>query len=94
MQVSTSHELDGGRNHFSIGRIKATSRWCGSSGRSLEASKRDAVAALISEAEAYDADAIVELDFEIDDVKGADIDGTRLRRVRATGIAVKFALAA
>jgi uncharacterized protein YbjQ (UPF0145 family) len=94
MQISASQQLDGDRLHFSIGRIKATSRWCGSNGQSLETSRREAVAALIKEAEAYDADAIIGLDFEIDDVKGADIDGTRLRCVRATGIAVKFALAA
>ncbi len=94
MQVSTSQELDGGRQHFSIGRIKATSRWCGSHGQSLEKSRREAVAALIAEAEAYDADAIVGLEFEMDDVKGADIDGTHLQRVRASGIAVKIAQAA
>jgi uncharacterized protein YbjQ (UPF0145 family) len=89
MQVSTSNKLDG-RSHSSIGRIKASSRWSGSNGQSLEAGRRDAVAALISEAEAYDADAIIALDFEMDAVKGADIDGTHLRRVLATGIAVKF----
>lgn len=75
---------------MSIGRIKACSRWSGSINQSLEAGRRDAVAALISEAEAYEADAIIALDFELDDVKGADIDGTYLRRVLATGIAVKF----
>ena len=91
MQVSTAQELDGGRHLLSIGRIKATSRWCGSSGKSLEASRADAVAALISEAQDYDADAIIALDFEMDAVKGADIDGVSLQRVLATGIAVKFA---
>ena len=94
MQVSTSLQLDDGRQHLSIGRIKAASRWCGTSGKSLEASRRDAVAALISEAEEYDADAIIGLEFETDAVKGADIDGTHLRRVRASGIAVKIARAA
>jgi uncharacterized protein YbjQ (UPF0145 family) len=79
---------------MSIGRIKACSRWSGSLNQSLEAGRRDAVAALISEAEAYDADAIIGLNFELDNVKGADIDGTHLRRVLATGIAVKFVQAA
>ena len=46
--------------------------------------------ALIREAQEYDADAIVDLGFEVDGVKRIDIDGTPLRRVAATGIAVKF----
>ena len=49
---------------------------------------------MIREAQEYDADAIIGLDFEVVGVKRADIDGTPLQRIAATGIAVKFAQAA
>ncbi len=50
--------------------------------------------ALISEAQDYDADAIIGLDFEVEGIKSADVDGTPLQRIAVTGIAVKFAEAA
>ena len=46
------------------------------------------------EAAEYGADAVIDVRFEIDDVKGHDIDGVALRRVTATGLAVRFARAA
>jgi hypothetical protein len=39
---------------------------------------------------ASDADAIVSLDFELDSVDCVDIGGAPLRRLAATGIAVRF----
>jgi uncharacterized protein YbjQ (UPF0145 family) len=47
--------------------------------------------ALICEAQEFDADAIIGLDFQVDGIKRADIDGAQWRRVVATGITVKFA---
>jgi hypothetical protein len=94
MQVSRTHELEGGRGHYSIGRIKASAGWRAANAPSGEADRMAAVQALIREAQEYDADAIIGLDFEVDGVKRADIDGTPLQRVAATGIAVKFAEAA
>jgi len=41
---------------------------------------------LIREAQEYDADAIVGLDFEVDGVKRADFDGTHLQRIAATAL--------
>ena len=38
--------------------------------------------------------AVVDVQFEFDDVKGTDVDGVVLRRVTATGLAVRFAQAA
>ena len=55
-----------------------------------EADRLAAVRALIREAEDYEADAIVGLDFELDSVDGVEIGGVPLRRVAATGLAVKF----
>ena len=94
MQVSQSFELEGGRSHYSIGRIKASSAWRAAGAPGSEADRMAAVRALINEAQEYGADAIIGLDFVVDGVTRADIDGTPLQRVAATGIAVKFAQAA
>jgi uncharacterized protein YbjQ (UPF0145 family) len=94
MQVSHTYSLEGGRDHYSIGRIKASSGWRAVNASTAEADRRAAVDALIREAQEYDADAIIGLDFEVDGVKSADIDGTPLQRIAVTGIAVKFAEAA
>ena len=90
MQVSYIDRLEGGRSYRSIGRIKASSCWRGANAPASAADRLAAVRALIREAEDYDADAIVNLDFEVDTVDRADIGGTPLRRFAATGIAVKF----
>lgn len=94
MQVSHTHELEDGRSHYSIGRIKASSGWRTVDSFASEADRQAALRALIREAQEYDADAIIGLDFEIDAIKRADLDGAPLRRIAATGIAVKFAEAA
>jgi uncharacterized protein YbjQ (UPF0145 family) len=90
MQVVHTNKLEGGRGHHPIGRIKASSGWRAVNVSVAEADRLAAVRALIREAEEYDADAIIGLVFEVDGVKCADIDGTSLQRVAATGIAVKF----
>lgn len=94
MQVSHTNELEGGRRHYSIGRIKASRPWRAVNAHGDEADRLAAIEALVREAQEYDADAIVGLDFEVDGVKRADFDGTHLQRIAATGIAVKFAEAA
>jgi hypothetical protein len=94
MQVSQTDELEDGRGHYSIGRIQAATAWRAVQAPVSEADRLAAIRALIREAENYDADAIVGLNFEIDDVRRSDLDGTLLQRVLATGVAVKFALAA
>jgi uncharacterized protein YbjQ (UPF0145 family) len=91
MQVSRSDKFENGRGFHSIGRIKVSSEWRSLDAPIAEADRLTAVRALIREAEDYDADAIVDLVFEINGVKRADIDGVRLQRVVAVGIAVKFA---
>jgi uncharacterized protein YbjQ (UPF0145 family) len=90
MQVSYTSELEGGRDHYSIGRIKAACGWRGINAGNRETDRLAAVQALIREAQEYGADAIISLDFEFHGVKHADIDGTLLQRVAATGIAVRF----
>jgi uncharacterized protein YbjQ (UPF0145 family) len=90
MQVSRTNLLVGGRGHHTIGRIKASSGWRAVNAPAVEADRSAALRALIREAEEYEADAIVGLDFEVDSVSCADIGGAPLQRVAATGIAVKF----
>jgi uncharacterized protein YbjQ (UPF0145 family) len=90
MQVSRANRLEGGRNHRSIGRIKAAAGWRAVDASVNEAERLEAVQALIREAQEYDADAIVGLNFEVDAVKSADIGAVPLQRIAATGIAVKF----
>ena len=62
--------------------------------RAPKSTDRPCLRALVREAEEYGADALVDVNFETDEVAGADIDGVPLTRVVATGSAVRFALAA
>ncbi len=94
MQVTSTNALQGVRIHHSIGRIKASSVWRAASASTAEADRRAAVDALIRKAEDCDADAIVGLDFEVEGITSADVDGIPLQRIAVTGIAVKFAQAA
>jgi hypothetical protein len=90
VEVSYTNRLEGGRRHHSIGRLKASYGWRTIDASAVETDCLAAVRALIREAEEYEADAIIGLDFEVDNVKCVDIGGTPLQRVAATGIAVKF----
>jgi hypothetical protein len=56
--------------------------------------RQAAIEALAREAEEYGADAVIDVRFEVDGVKGPDIEGVALERVTATGLAVRFARAA
>ena len=94
MQVSQTQELEDGRQTRAIGRIKAVGAWSGAAATGGEAEKRAALRALVREAEDCGADAIVGVEFHMDGVMGADIEGVALKRVVATGVAVRFALAA
>jgi hypothetical protein len=90
MQVSYLDRLEGVRRYHSIGRIRAGACWRGANVVASEVDRLAAVQALIREAEDYDADAIVDLNFEFERVDCVDIGGIPLRRVAATGVAVKF----
>jgi uncharacterized protein YbjQ (UPF0145 family) len=81
MQVSRTNELKGGRGYHSIGRIKTSSSWRVSGTHDAEEDRLAALWALISEAQEFDADAIVGLDFEIDAIR--HFDGAPLQRIAA-----------
>jgi uncharacterized protein YbjQ (UPF0145 family) len=93
MQVSFSQALDSKRAQISIGKVKATTGWRAARGLVADFDREIALRALVREAEEYGADALVEVSFEIEEVRGPDVD-VPLRRVTATGTAVRLALAA
>jgi Putative heavy-metal-binding len=94
MQVSFAAALDGGRRTVPIGRIRAKGPWRAAGAPGTEADRQAAIATLTREAEEYGADSVVDVQFEVEGCKGCEIDGLRLERVTATGLAVRFAEAA
>ena len=94
MRVSFAAALNDGRRTIAIGRIRATGPWRAAGGPSTEADRQAAVDALMREAEDYGAEGVVDVQFEVEGCKGCEIDGLRLERVAATGLAVRFAEAA
>ncbi len=91
MQVSTSLGLQGARVIRKIGRITATSAWHGQNCASQNASRDQALAALIAKAKDFEADAIIGVDFAVDDARVLDLTSIPVERTAATGIAVKIA---
>jgi uncharacterized protein YbjQ (UPF0145 family) len=89
MQVIYADKPEYGRSHHPIGRLKAVGPWRGANA-AAEGDRLATVKALIQEAEGYDADAILGVRFEVDSVRSADLDRTTLKRLAATGVAVKF----
>ena len=79
---------------LAIGRVKATTRWRAAAEPGPRPSGRRRSPHSMREAAEYGADAIVDVRFEVDGVKGVDIDGVALQRVTVTGLAVRFAEAA
>ncbi len=91
MKVSFDASLDDGRAMTPIGRVRATTRWRAAAEPGTEEERKAAIGSLIREAAEYDADAIVDVRFEVDGVKGVDIEGVALQRVTVSGLAVRFA---
>ena len=94
MQLSFSSVLENGRDTTAIGRLSVTTRWRAADEAGGEAERAAALEALMREAAEYGADGVVDVRFETDDVKGADIEGVLLRRIVVTGLAVRFKQAA
>ncbi|MFN3889806.1 MAG: heavy metal-binding domain-containing protein [Beijerinckiaceae bacterium] len=89
MRVTANHQFEEARIVREIGRIEAASDWRGQS--SLEAQQEAALRKLKALAAEFEADAIVGLDFQIDDVEATDLAPLHLSRVHARGVAVKLA---
>ncbi|MGO9024159.1 MAG: heavy metal-binding domain-containing protein [Beijerinckiaceae bacterium] len=91
MRTSSTHQIDGGRIGSPIARIEAASNWhAGTTLESTESWREHALRNLILRAEDVDADAIIDVEFQVDgDVRMVET-GVSLARVRAKGIAVKL----
>jgi Putative heavy-metal-binding len=94
MQVSYSRALSSDRAHISLGHISASTGWRASEGPITKLERDIALRALTREAEEFGAQGIVEVKFEIETVDGPDQHGAPLRRIVATGEAVRFQVAA
>ncbi len=94
MQISYSRALRSDRAQVAIGHIEAAAGW-----RSAEAPVSDhdreiALRALVREAEEFGADGVVAVVFKVETVNGPDQHGVPLRRLIASGEAVRLRAAA
>ena len=94
MQVSFTSALEGDGANYRIGALKATAGWRPADTPVSDLDREIALRALVREAEEYDAQALIEVRFSVEDCRDIEIQGVKLRRVTATGTAVRFALAA
>ena len=94
MPAIFANSLDVRRAQHALGRVSAHGPWRGA-GRELgELDREIATRALVREAEDYEADGVVEIVFSIEECRGGECEGVKLRRLVATGRAVRLALAA
>jgi Putative heavy-metal-binding len=95
MRISSTGVIEGRRVLYTIGRIKAASAWHAASGSPSQDNWREVVLSeLIREAEDIDADAIIGLGYRNDSPIRNEETGVNLKRVVATGTAVKLSCAA
>jgi hypothetical protein len=94
MRTSSTGAIEGGRVLHTIGRIEAASTWHPAHGSPLQENWRELVLReLIRKAEDIDADAIIQVNYQNDGAIRVDETRVKLKRVVATGIAVKLSCA-
>ena len=95
MRISSTDVIEGCRVLCTIGKIKAASAWHAANGAPPQANWLElAVSELIRKAEDIDADAIIGFDYETDGIVSVEGTGVQLKRILATGVAVKLSCAA
>ncbi len=95
MRISSTDVIEGGRVLYTIGKIKAASTWHAANGPPPQDNWRELVLReLIRRAEDIDADAIIGFDYETDGIVSVEGTGVQLKRILATGVAVKLSCAA
>lgn len=95
MRISSTDAIEGKRVLHTIGKIKAASAWHAAIGGLLQDNWREIILRdLVRNAEEFDADAIIGVDYETDGLVPMDESGVKLTRILATGIAVKLSCAA
>lgn len=91
MFISSTGAIDKGRIVYKIGKIEAASSWHPEGGAPLQDNWQELILRdLIRKAEDIDADAIIGLDYQHDGAILNDETGVTLKRIIATGIAVKL----
>lgn len=94
MQVSFTASFDSAREQHTIGRLTAYSPWRAAD-RALGGLDREiATRALVRAAEDCEADGVAEVAYAIEECRSGECAGLTLRRIVATGRAVRLALAA
>jgi hypothetical protein len=93
--ISSTGAIDGGRILYTLGKIEAASSWHPEGSEPLQKNWRELILRdLIRNAEDIDANAIISLDYQNDrPIRNAET-GVKLKRIVATGIAVKLSCAA
>ncbi|MGC2222374.1 MAG: hypothetical protein WA624_08395 [Methylocella sp.] len=95
VRMSFTGTLEGCRILHKIGEIEAASAWHPENRAPLQQDWQQFILRdLVRKAEDIDADAIIEVDCQNDGAVRNDETGVKLRRVVATGIAVKLSCAA
>ncbi|MFZ3328185.1 MAG: hypothetical protein WA231_20885 [Methylocella sp.] len=95
MRISFTGTLEGGRVLYNIGKIEAASAWHPENSEPLQPKWRQLILReLIRTAEDIEADAIIGVDYQNGGTIRIDETGVKLKRVVATGIAVKLSCAA
>jgi uncharacterized protein YbjQ (UPF0145 family) len=92
MRVSSTETIEGGRILYSIGTIKAASAWHAQGSAPHESNwQASVIADLIRKAEDLYADAIIEVNYQVDDIACMDGGfGVKRLRILATAVAVKL----
>jgi hypothetical protein len=94
VRISFTGILEGGRVLCNIGKIEAASAWHPENSEPLLPNWRELILReLIRTAEDIDADAIIGVDYQNGGAVRIDETGVKLKRVVATGIAVKVSRA-
>src|SRR5215472_15919281 len=95
VRISSTGAIEGGLVLYTIGRIEAASAWHPENGAPCQDNWEELVLReLIRKAEDIDADAIIRVDYQTRPPIRTDEIGMKLKRVVATGIAVKLSCAA
>jgi hypothetical protein len=95
VRISFTGTLEGGRVLYNIGKIEAASAWHPENSEPLQDNWREIILReLIRMAEDIDADAIIRVDYQNGGAVRIDETGVKLKRVIATGMAVKVSCAA
>ena len=94
MRISFNQQVEGGRVVRSYGRVCAATTWHAPGAPCARGDwKAEALRALVGAAEDFEADALIDVAYELDGVVATDLGAFPLQRVMATGVAVKLARA-